>query len=293
VRSRGGRRLVALALLALAATGCGHALSQPMPDMNGRLALQVVRELPSKMNDMPMGVHQIPDTAVYVSGHQGAAGVGALFGIVGFAIAHAAAQSTGESKTKDVQTALRIDIAADAERVLTDELARRGESARFAPAGAPAAGSLEIAPFIVINFVGDELVRPWVVLITRLRDGRGEEKWKTRYIAGAGETRRLTGTGGWAADDAGPLRQALDEALRAAVGVFLKDASGALRRGTPRAVKVKGQWVWVKQPIEVPAKLLDETEETVVVLPDVSDGMVIAGVNILGKKWVVITDNPK
>jgi len=264
-----------------------------MPDLQGRLALKVVREQPSKMNDMPMGVHQIPDTAVYVSGHQGAAGVGALFGIVGFAVAHAAAQSTGESKTKDAQAALRVDIAADVERVLAAELARRGETPRFAAADAPAEGGLEIAPFVVVNFVGNDQVRPWVVLIARLKDARGEEKWKTRYIAGAGETRPLTGNDGWTGDDAAPLRKALDDAMRAAVTVLLKDATGTLRPAMPRAVKVKGQWVWVKQPLEIQARVLEETDDTLVVLPDVSDGMVIAGVNILGKKWVVVTDNPK
>jgi hypothetical protein len=291
VKTSRGTRLVAVFLLALAATGCGHALSQPMPDMKGRLALKVVREQPSKMNDMPMGVHQIPDTSVYVSGHQGAAGVGVLFGVIGLAVAHAAAQSTGESKTKDAQAALRVDIAAETERVLAEEMARLPESPRFATAGTPADGALELAPFIVVNFIGENQVRPWVVLMTRLKDGRGDEKWKTRYIASLAEPRPLTGDNGWASDDGALLRKALEDSLRAAIGVFLKDAGGTLRPGTPRAVKVKGQWVWVKQPLEMPAKVLEETDETIVVVPDVSDAIVFAGVNVLGKKWIVVTDD--
>lgn len=73
---------------------------------------------------MPIGVHRIPETSVYVSGHQGAAGIGALFGPIGLAAAHAAAQSTGEKKPGD-PAALRIDIAAEADRVLKVELDRR------------------------------------------------------------------------------------------------------------------------------------------------------------------------
>lgn len=102
-------RSVVVVLTAIAITGCAHALSQPMPDLKGRLALKVLNEQPSKMSEMPIGVHQIPDTSVYVSGHQGAAGVGVLFGIIGVAAAHAAAQSTGEKKTQDVQAQLRLD----------------------------------------------------------------------------------------------------------------------------------------------------------------------------------------
>jgi hypothetical protein len=279
--------------VAFAASGCGHALSQPIPEMKGRLALRVVPEQPSKMNDMPLGVHQIPDTSVYVSGHQGAAGVGMLFGVIGVAIAHAAAQQTGETRTKDTQDALRIDVVGATGRLLAEELARRGDGGRFASPGGPSDGAIEIAPFLVLNFVGEDQVRPWVVLVSRLKDADGKEQWKTRYIASIGETRLLAGDRGWAADGGAPLRATVDEALRVALGVFFKDVGGTLRQANPRPVKVKAQWVWIKPVLEMPARLLEENDEMLVVLPEVSDAIVFAGVNILGKKWVVVTDNPQ
>jgi hypothetical protein len=52
------------------------------------------------MNDMPIGVHQIPEAPVYISGHQGAAGIGILFGPIGLLAAHASAQSTGEKRPR-------------------------------------------------------------------------------------------------------------------------------------------------------------------------------------------------
>src|SRR3972149_5142816 len=82
------------------ATGCAPALTQPMPRLEGKLALKVLNEQPSKWTEMPLGVHQIPDTSVYVSGHQGAAGVGGLFGLIGVAAAHAAAPRPGGEKTQ-------------------------------------------------------------------------------------------------------------------------------------------------------------------------------------------------
>ncbi len=286
-------RSVVVVLTAIAATGCAHALSQPMPDLKGRLALKVLNEQPSKMSEMPIGVHQIPDSSVYVSGHQGAAGVGVLFGIIGVAVAHAAAQSTGEKKTQDAQAQLSLDIPKAAEQVLAEELARRADAGRFAPAGGSGAGSLEIVPYLVVNFIGNDQVRPWVVLKTILKDARGEEKWKTKYVAGVGEIRPLGGEGGWASDDGAPLRKAVDRNLRLAIDVLLRDASGALPRGTGRMVKVNAQWVWVKQPLERTAEVLEETEETLVVVPDVADVFVFAGVNILDKKSVTVTAEPK
>jgi len=56
----------------------------------------------------------------------------------------------------------------------------------------------EIVPYLVVNFIGDEQVRPWVVLKTLLKDAKGEELWKTKYVAGVGEVRPLVGERGGA-----------------------------------------------------------------------------------------------
>jgi hypothetical protein len=193
----------------------------------------MTKETASGWTDMPIGVHRIPETSVYVSGHQGAAGIGALFGPIGLAAAHAAAQSTGEKKAGD-PAALRIDIAAEADRVLKEELDRRREVARFATAGDRADATLEIVPFIVLTFIGEERVRPWVVLKARLLDLGGDEKWKTRYITSLGAPRPLTGDTGWTSDGGQPLRSVIDRSLKRGIDVMLRDAVGALPRGKGR-----------------------------------------------------------
>jgi hypothetical protein len=230
---------------------------------------------------------------VYVSGHQGAAGVGVLFGIIGVAVAHAAAQSTGEKKTQDAQAQLRLDIPKLAEGVLAEELARRGDAGRFAPAGTAGDGSIEIVPYLVVNFIGDDQVRPWVVLKAMLKDAKGEEQWKTKYVAGVGEVRPLGGERGWASEDGAPLRQHVDRNLRLATDVLLRDASGALPRKTGRMIEVTTQWVWVKPPLERTAEVLEEREDLLVVVPDVADAFVFAGVNILDKRAVTVKDAAK
>jgi hypothetical protein len=284
---------VVIGVAAIAATGCGHALSQPMPKFDGRLGVTVANDRPSKMTEMPIGVHQIGDTAVYVSGHQGAAGVGVLFGPIGVAAAHAAAQSTGEKKTQDAQAQLRLDMPKLAEEILAEELARRAAEGRFAPSGATGDGRLEIVPYLVVNFIGEEQVRPWVVLKATLKDARGDEQWKTKYVAGVGEVRPLVGERGWVSDEGMPLRQHVDRNLRLAMDVLLRDASGALPRKTGRVVEVRTQWVWVKPFLERNAEVLEETEESLVVVPDVADAFVFAGVNILDKKAVTLKEPPK
>jgi hypothetical protein len=75
--------------------------------------------------------------------------------------------------------------------------------------------------------------------------------------------------------------------------VLLRDASGALPRKTGRVVEVRTQWVWVKPFLERSAEVLEETEESLVVVPDVADAFVFAGVNILDKKAVTLKEPPK
>jgi hypothetical protein len=279
-----------LILIAVTASGCSQAMRQPMPDMTGRLGLRVSQEEPSRMNEMPLGVHQVPDRPVYISGHQGAAGVGVLFGVIGVVAAHAAAQQTGQKKTESVEELLKsLDIRAATEKVFAEELERRRESPRFAAPGAASDATLEVIPYIVLTFIGDDRVRPWVVLKTSLKDGRGDAKWKTRYIAGLGETRTLGGDTGWASGDGEPLRSAVDRTLRTAVDILFRDASGEFPRGQGRAVKVQGDWVFVKHRLKVEAEILHETDAMLVITPKIFDATVFAGVNILDKKSVEVT----
>ena|SRR2546425_1447560 len=294
-RRRDSRRVMQSAVvfvIAIVATGCAHALSQPMPDLKGQLAVKVLNEQPSTMNDMPLGVYQIPDTSVYVSGHQGASNVGLLFGIIGVAAAHAAAQSTGEKKTQEAQAHLRIDLRMLTEEALTQELARRADG-RFVPPDGARVSSLEVIPYVVVNFIGEDKARFWVVLKTALKDASGDQKWKTRYHAGVGEARPLTGEGGWASDDGAPVREVVRRNLRLAVDALLRDASGGLPRGTGRTVLVKTQWVWMKPFFERNAEVLEETEDALTVVPDAPDGFVFAGVNILDKKSITVTPAEK
>jgi hypothetical protein len=51
--------------------------------------------------------------------------------------------------------------------------------------------------------------------------------------------------------------------------------------------------VWVKPFLERSAEVLEETEESLVVVPDVADAFVFAGVNILDKKAVTLKEPPK
>jgi hypothetical protein len=229
-------------VVAVAVSGCSQAMRSPMPDVAGRLAVTVSAEGPSKATDLPTGVHQIPDTAVFISGYQGESmKVGSYFGLVGVLAADAAASRTSEKKAESARDQLRFDLPAVTQRVLAQEILRT-DGTRFRTGAAGGDGSLEIVPYLVVSSTGNDQVRPWVFLKTTLKDAAGDAKWKTRYIVSLGPPRSLGGPNGWAAGDGASLRAAVDAGLHRAVALMMKDASGALARTGGRAAKVKTQW---------------------------------------------------
>jgi len=269
-------------------TGCSQAMRLPMPDAMRPLTVKVSADRPSKSSEMPPGIHQVPDTSVYIAGYQGESmKVGMHFGLIGMLAADAAASNTSAKKAEAAQAQLRIDLVRATERVLADQL-RGADNTRVVGAGAPGAGALEIVPYLVVSSTGNDQVRPWVFLKTTLRDAAGEEKWKTRYIVSLGQPRALAGANGWAAGDGASLRAAVDEGLRTGIVLMLRDASGGLPR-TGRVVRVRTQWPWVKEAMEHEVDLLEETPSKLIVLPKVGDGAVFAGVNVLDKGAVTVS----
>ncbi|MGH7311758.1 MAG: hypothetical protein ACREJV_01200 [Candidatus Rokuibacteriota bacterium] len=264
-----------LVLMVVGASGCA-AMHQPMPDIKGRLAISVSSELPNG-HEIAAGVHRLPDTAVYVSGYfADAMQTGQFFGALGMIAAEASARSRAEKKTAHV-TALRLDMAAAARRILSDQLAR-GDVNRFASSG-PADATVEVVPYLVVASTGNDQMRPWVFVKTSLKDNGGAEKWKMRYIVSLGEPRSLEGPNGWVAGDGSSLRSAVNQALRTAIDLLMRDASGQLQRHTGRDVKVKAQWAWSKEMVEYAAEVLDETAERMTIatktMRGISDGVIV------------------
>jgi hypothetical protein len=287
------RAIVGLVLLsAVTLAGCSQAMRLPMPEAKGPVAVKVSAERPSKANDMPPGIHQVPDTSVYIAGYQGEAmKVGMHFGLIGMLAADAAAKNTSEKKAEGAKSQLQLDMRVATERILAEQL-RRADGNRVVGSGARQNGVLEVVPYLVVSSTGNDQVRPWVFLKTTLKDGAGEEKWKTRYIVSLGRPRALTGPNGWAADGS-VLRAAIDNGLRTGVELMLRDASGGLPRTSARAAKIRTQWPWVKESIDVEVDVLEETPDKLIVLPKVGDVAVFAGINVLDKDAVTLTAEAK
>jgi hypothetical protein len=293
-------RPLAVALIAIAAEsmGCAHRLSSPMPALSGPVALTVSREPPGP-TDMPANAaYRVPATSVYLSGHKkhqwtaGAGGAGIvapLALLVGLAIDAATNEMMG-SRFARGSAGLHPDIVAATERVLDEELERRGAALPVVRAGHASTATMEIVPYLVLTRLRDDTVRVWVVLKAILKDG-DSEVWTTRYAGALGESRPLGGDEGWAAADGAAFRQAVDRSLRAVADVFLRDISGQIPRAGPR-VRVQAYTLWATERREFTAYLLEETADAVVLMPYLPDVFGMAGISVLDKKAVSLAPAP-
>jgi len=263
------------------------------PAGNSRLAVQVSEELPSGMSELPVGVYQVPDTRIYIAGHQRGQGVGMAFGLIGVAIAHAANQERGKGLVGNA--VLKSDIGIATQAALDAKIKELGvERAYMAPAGAPVdkgAYRLSVAPYLLLNYVSDTATRPYVILRASLRDAAGTEVWWSRYVSTVNDDRPISGDNSWSSDDARPLREAGTKALNAAVDVLVRDLAGKLPREAARDAKLKGRYAFLQSDLDLPGKLLG-AEPYVIFVPKIGDVVVFAGVNIFPKELVQVSDAP-
>src|SRR3972149_460156 len=178
------------------------------------------------MNEMPIGVYQVSNGALYISGHQQGQAAGMLFGLLGVAIAHGATRGAGRRRVKNAEAPLKPALAEAARGRLADMMQQSHGPKPLAAAGTQGAATLEVQPFVVLTYVSDARARPYVILKARLLDAARQELWGTRYVTAVAEDRPIDGADGWAASQGEPLRRAVAHGLDLGLGPPLKDGAG-------------------------------------------------------------------
>ncbi|MFA5965232.1 MAG: hypothetical protein WC804_14540 [Sphingomonas sp.] len=205
---------------------------------------------PNGMSDVPMGVHRIPDSNVVISGHQ-KGGIGFLFGVVGLLAQSAANTQTGTGKVRNVQDDLRFDVTAKAGELTATILADDRYRQLFALSPQPGAGTLTVVPYVVITFEGENEIRPYVALKTKLNTGAPGESPKTiKYFCCEGKPLPLTGENGLAENGGARLKEMLTAELETAIHVMLQDRSQPYPRNDQAKIAVNGYLPFVGKPMK-------------------------------------------
>jgi len=264
----------ALAAPAAAAPETGDAPAQaPAPTR-----VVYVDEGMSRMNDLPMGVHRIPDSNVIISGHQKGGGIGILFGVVGMAIQSSANASGGTARVRNVEDDLRFDATAKATELTGAMLAADGKfGQRFTLQAAD--NMLNVSPYIVITFQNETEVRPYIVLKTKLYTAGDQSPKAQKYFCCEGKALPLTGANGLAENGGAGLKALLTAELETAIRVMLQDRAQPYIRDKEQRITVKGYLPFVGKPFKMKGYDLGHFNDYTLI--DFPSGMLVfGGVNI-------------
>jgi len=264
----------ALAAPAAAAPETGDAPAQaPAPTR-----VVYVDEGMSRMNDLPMGVHRIPDSNVIISGHQKGGGIGMLFGVVGMAIQSSANASGGTARVRNVEDDLRFDATAKATELTGAMLAADGKfGQRFTLQAAD--NMLNVSPYIVITFQNETEVRPYIVLKTKLYTAGDQSPKAQKYFCCEGKALPLTGANGLAENGGAGLKALLTAELETAIRVMLQDRAQPYTRDKEQRITVKGYLPFVGKPFKMKGYDLGHFNDYTLI--DFPSGMLVfGGVNI-------------
>ena len=231
----------------------------------------------SRMNDLPMGVHRIPDSNVIISGHQKGGGIGMLFGVGGMAIQSSANASGGTARVRSVEDDLRFNATAKATE-LTGAIVADGKfGQRFTLQAADS--TLNVVPYIVITFQNETEVRPYIVLKTKLYTPADQSPKAQKYFCCEGKALPLTGPGGLAENGGAGLKTLLAAELDTAIRVMLQDRSQPYPRDKQSRIVVNGYLPFVGKPFKMKGYDLGHYDDYALI--DFTSGMLVfGGVNI-------------
>ena len=217
-----------------------------------------------------------------ISGHQKGGAAGLLFGVVGIAIQHGVNQSGGKQAVEDIEKSLKINLTDDGQAAVHKLISTDAYAAKFSE-GAGAGPVLSISTAVVLTFVNETDIKPFVILKTSLGDPKSKDKkgWSTRYIASLQAPAPLVGENSWTADSAAALKSAIAANLERAIEVMLRDVSSPFPRNDAKLFAIEGNFPYVKPRLQTIGYLLGEDAESIYFVPKLGDVVVFSGVNIM------------
>ncbi len=215
------------------------------------LSLFIDGKGPNGMSDLPMGVKRIPDSNIVVSGHQKGGPLGLLFGVVGMAIQSAANTDAGGKRTNDIQDALRFDVSGRAIELAGSILAEEQFQGAYTLVTAESPSAMPVVPYVVLTFVNQTDVRPYIVLKTKLDPGADSKKPKTiKYFCCEGPAMPLTGEGSLTENNGEKLKALLNAELETALRIMLTDRHQPFARNDEAKLDINGSLPFVGKPFK-------------------------------------------
>ena len=274
-------------LLLVNLTGCAtFEHIKPAPPQSQAITLKISPEELSAWSDLPIGAYRIPDSQVIISGHQQGAGAGLLFGLIGLAVAHAANVNAGADSVKDIESQLRVNLNEQVKTSIQQIVASNQFNKRFTQTDIAGNSKLFITPALVLSYLSETDIRPFVVLKVNLVGMDNQTIWTTRYFASAGDARPLTGTNGWLENGGAAFKDVVQSNLDLAMRTMVADIVKPFPRDEKDLTMIQANFPYMRQRLQTVVLKLNEDDRYLTTAPRFGDLMVFSGVNIFDKSTI-------
>ncbi|PCJ33198.1 MAG: hypothetical protein COA90_00770 [Gammaproteobacteria bacterium] len=257
--------------------------TKPAPTQNQSITINYTDEELSGWSDLPVGAHRVPDSQVIVSGHQSNGLIGVLLGPLGLVIQDTVDSSRASNNTKEARNSLNITLTNEAKKISKKLLESPEFENKFTTKNKAETPKLDVTTAVILTFVTDTDIRPYVLLQVNMTDSNSNSIWKTRYIASSGEPKPLLGSNGWIENGGGKLKETISANLKNAIEFMLTDIAQPYSRDDSKIIIAQGYFPYVRKRLQVGGYQLLENNDYIAFLPRVGDAMIFSGVNIMGK----------
>jgi hypothetical protein len=278
---------------AIAVLAIGGCVSQGAPKIGiahpgQAIVIDFTSDDISSWSDMPMGTYRVPNSQVLVSGHQKGNAIAIAIGLPG-AMDAATDTSGGKAAVQGSEETLRISLRPNAKDALARMLQTNAFSAKFTLVPNPKAPMLSVRSNIVLQFLENGNVIPFVILKGKLIDTQGAAStWTMRYAASIGDPRPLDGERGWMSEGGASLKMNVSSALERALLVMLTDVSSPLPRDDNRKSAADGYFPFMSKRLQVVGYSITEDTDWIAFSPKIIGTSLLAGVNIMDKSVTTI-----
>jgi hypothetical protein len=272
---------------AIAVLAIGGCVSQGAPKtrigQGQTIVIDYTRDDISSWSDMPMGTYRVPNSQVLVSGHQKGNAIAIAIGLPG-AMDAATETSGGKAAVQGSEETLRISLTPKAQDDLARMLQTTAFSEKFTLVPNSNAPVLHVSSNIVLQFLENGNVIPFVILKSKLIDTHGAAStWTMRYAASTGSPRPLDGERGWMSEGGASLKMNVSSSLERALLVMLIDVSSPLPRDDNRKSAADGYFPFMSKRLRVVGYSITEDADWIAFSPKIIGTSLLAGVNIMDK----------
>ena len=267
--------------------GCATTNYQkPAPTTSQPISIVVSDKVNLGINDKPPGVYNIPNTQILLSGHQKAYHkdpMGFFLGVFGQNIS---GSTEGNKRLKDVNENLSFALHEMVGSNFYDTISSDSLDGYFTMEKNPNRPVLSVYPILLLNYVSETEIRPFIFFKVILKNGESKKIWATKVYATTGNPKPIIGDNSWTQNSSKALRDSIQISIQRAAKVLLQDIRQPFTRSKSNKIVVQSHFAFQKAKLQIMGYKLAEDGDSLIFIPALGDGLLFAGINVLDKKSI-------